>query len=53
MAGIQDSTIQTLGWWKSTSHLLYIRMDPRQLASLSSSLAYQAVIFDYPSGIRG
>ena len=24
MAGIQDSTIQTLGWWKSASYLLYI-----------------------------
>ena len=23
-AGIQDSTIQTLGWWKSSAYLLYI-----------------------------
>ena len=40
MAGIQDSTIQTLGRWKSASYLLYIQMDPRQLASLSASLQY-------------
>ena len=39
MAGVEDSTIQTLGCWRSTSYLLYIRMDPRQLASLSSSLS--------------
>lgn len=39
MAGVEDSTIQTLGRWKSTSYLLYIRMDPRHLASLSSSLS--------------
>ena len=39
MAGIQDFTIQTLGRWKSASYLLYIRMDPRQLASLSASLS--------------
>ena len=39
MAGVQDSTIQTLGRWKSASYLLYVRMDPRQLASLSSSLS--------------
>ena len=39
MAGIEDSTIQTLGRWKSASYLLYIRMDPRHLASLSPSLS--------------
>ena len=27
-AGIQDSTIQTLGRWKSASYLLYIHVDP-------------------------
>ena len=39
MAGLEDSTIQTLGRWKSASYQLYIRMDPRQLATLSSSLS--------------
>ena len=39
MAGLQYSTIQTLSRWKSASYLLYIRMDPHQLASLSPSLS--------------
>ena len=39
MAGLEDSTIQTLGRWKSDSYQLYIRMAPHQLASLSSSLS--------------
>ena len=39
MEGVEDSTIQTLGRWRSTSYLLYIRMDPRQSASLSPSLS--------------
>ena len=38
-AGLDDSTIQTLGRWKSASYLLYIRMEPQQLASVSSSLS--------------
>ena len=38
-AGIEDSTIQTLGRWQSSSYLLYIRLDPRHMASLSSTLA--------------
>ena len=38
-AGVEDSTIQTLGRWQSSSYLLYIRMDPRHMASLSSNLA--------------
>ena len=37
MAGLEDSTIQTLGQWRSDSYQLYIRMAPHQLASLSSS----------------
>ena len=37
MVGLEDSTIQTLGRWKSASYQLYIRMDPHQLATLSSS----------------
>ena len=38
-AGIEDSTIQTLGRWQSSSYLLYIRLDHRHMASLSSTLA--------------
>ena len=38
-AGIKDSTIQTLGRWQSSSYLLYIRLDHRHMASLSSTLA--------------
>ena len=38
-AGIEDSTIQTLGWWHSSSYLLYIRLNPGHLASLSSTMA--------------
>ena len=29
-AGIEDSTIHTLGQWKSSAYLLYIRLNPRQ-----------------------
>ena len=39
MAGLKDSTIQTLGRLKSASYQQYIRMDPHQLVTLSSSLA--------------
>ena len=39
MASLEDSTIQTLGWWKSDLYQLHIRTSPRQLASLSSSLS--------------
>ena len=38
-AGIEDSTIQTLSCWQSSSYLLHIRLDPRHIASLSSTLA--------------
>ena len=38
-AGVEDSTIQTLGRWQSSSYLLYVRLDPRHMASLSSTLA--------------
>ena len=37
--GIEDSTIQTLGLWQSSSYLLYIWLDPRHMASLPSTLA--------------
>ena len=38
-AGLEDSLIQTLGRWKSSAYLLYVRIDPRRLAAMSSSLA--------------
>ena len=38
-AGLEDSLIQTLGRWKSSAYLTYIRMNPRQLATVSNSLA--------------
>ena len=38
-AGLDDSTIQTLGRWKSSSYLLYIRLEPHRLASVASRLA--------------
>jgi len=38
-AGIEDSTIQTLGRWHSSSYLLYIRLNPAHLANLSSTMA--------------
>ena len=33
-AGLEDSTIQTLGCWKSSSYQLYIRTSPQQLAAV-------------------
>ena len=38
-AGLEDSTIQTLGRWKSTSYQLYIRTSPQQLATVSAALS--------------
>ena len=38
-AGLEDSTIQTLGRWKSTSYQLYIRTSPQQLATASAALS--------------
>lgn len=37
--GIEDSTIQTLGRWRSSAYLLYIRLNPSHLATLSSTMA--------------
>ena len=38
-AGIKDSIIQTLGRWQNSSYLLYVQLDPRHMASLSSTVA--------------
>lgn len=37
--GIEDSTIMTLGRWKSNAYQRYIRIPPQQLAKLSSTIA--------------
>ena len=42
MAGIENSTIQTLGRWHSAAFLRYIRTPHDQLASIAASLAKQA-----------
>ena len=49
--GIENSTIQTLGRWKSSSYLLYIRLNPCHMASLSRSALAQCAIWcsDSPS----
>ena len=39
LAGVEDSTIQTLGRWHSAAYLQYIRMPSERLANLSSVLA--------------
>ena len=43
LAGIEDSTIQTLGKWQSSAFLQYIRMPKEQLAAISKRLARAAV----------
>lgn len=39
-AGVEDSTIQTLGRWHRTAFLQYIRMPKECLAALSNILAH-------------
>lgn len=38
-AGICDSSIQSLGRWKSNAYLLYIRTEPQKLARVSASMS--------------
>ena len=38
-AGLEDSTVQTLGHLQSYSYLLYVRLEPQRLASVSATLA--------------
>ena len=38
-AGVEDSTIQALGRWRSSAYLRYIRACPRQLANVARSLS--------------
>ena len=37
--GICDSSIQSLGCWKSNAYLLYIRAEPQKLAKVSSTMS--------------
>jgi len=39
MVGIQDSTIQTLGRWKSSAYLLYIKLPSNQLTQVAATLS--------------
>ena len=41
LAGVEDSTIQTLGRWHSAAFLQYIRMPKERLAAVASTLAAQ------------
>jgi hypothetical protein len=41
--GVQVVTIKTLGRWKSEAYQLYIRLPQSQLASVSRTLASQAL----------
>ena len=36
--GVEDSLIQTLGCWKSTAYLAYIKIPPQQLAAVGRLL---------------
>ena len=42
-AELPDSAIQTLGRWKSSAYLLYIRMEPHKLAKVSSAMSRCAI----------
>ena len=39
--GVEDSLIQTLGRWKSSAYLTYVRLPPENLAAVSHILAHQ------------
>lgn len=38
--GVEDSLIQTLGRWKSSAYLAYVRLAPNHLASISTIIAH-------------
>ena len=42
-AGLPDSAIQTLGRWKSSAYLLYIRMESHKLARVSHVMSHCAI----------
>ena len=43
VGGLEDSLIQTLGRWKSSAYLVYIKLDPQQLAAVSKVLSGCAI----------
>ena len=43
VAGLEDSLIQTLGRWKSSAYLTYVRIDPRRLAGVSNVLSHCSI----------
>ena len=49
-AGIKDSTVQTLGHWKSAAYLLNIRLNPSHLTNLSTT--WLTVLFNCHWHIR-
>ena len=42
LAGVEDLTIQALGWWHSSAFLQYIRLLQRQLATISRRMVMAA-----------
>ena len=41
--GLEDSLIKSLGRWKSTAYLLYVRVNAQHFAAVSHSLASQHI----------
>ena len=44
LAGMEDSSIQLLGWWSSAAFLRYIRTPPEKLAALSGILISNSAV---------
>ena len=40
--GVEDSLIQTLGRWKSSAYLSYIRISPQNLAAISTRISFNS-----------
>ena len=49
LAGLEDSTIQLLGRWRSTAFIRYVRTPHDKLAALSSTLIRQENVGTWPS----
>ena len=50
-AGVEDSTIQALGRWKSSAFLKYIRASPKHLARVSKMLSSINIDASEPTGV--
>ena len=50
LAGVEDSTIQTLGRWQRAAFLQFIRMPREQLPTISRRLALAAMVSPAPLG---